>query len=77
MEDVEDYLLLHHGHPNNVNLHLELPYFKYERYSLEDMAEEECSVEMRFKKQDIYNLVQALNLPLVYCCYNGVIVDPV
>ncbi|XP_065069062.1 uncharacterized protein LOC135694309 [Rhopilema esculentum] len=77
MEDVEDYLLLHHGHPNNLNLHLELPYFKYERFSLEDLAEEECSVEMRFKKQDIYNLVQALHLPEVYRCYNGVIVDPV
>ena len=68
MEDVKDYLLLHRGHANNINLHLELPYFKYEPFSLEDMAEEECSVEMRFKKQDIYNLVQALQLPEVYRC---------
>ena len=33
-----------------INLHLEQPYWTYPRFSLEDMADEECWVEMRFKK---------------------------
>ena len=45
--------------------------------SLEDMADEECWVEMRFKKNDIYRLALALYLPETYHCYNGLVVDSV
>ena len=60
-----------------IKLHLELPYWKYPRFSLEDMADEECWVEMRFKKNDIYRLALALYLPETYHCYNGLSVDSV
>ena len=59
------------------NLHNGLPYWKYDRFSLEDMREDEYEVEMRFKKNDIYNLACALRLPEVYRCYNGLVVDSV
>ena len=41
------------------------------------MTDEECSVEMWFKKDDIYHLAHALNLPEIYQCYNGLQVDSV
>jgi hypothetical protein len=76
MIDDEDFFLLMEQNERN-NLHIGLPYWKYDRFSLEDMREDECEVEMRFKKNDIYNLAFALKLPEVYRCYNGVVVDSV
>ena len=70
MMEEEDYFLLRQRRVNNLNLHLEQPYWKYNRLSLEDMTDEECSVELRFRKNDIYQLCASLNLPQVYRCYN-------
>ena len=39
------------------------------------MTEEECEVELRFQKNDIYHLANALNFPDVFRCYNGLVVD--
>ena len=76
MMDEEEFFFIRRGLVN-VNLHLELPYWKYERFSLDYMTDEECWVEMRFKKYDVYRLACALNLPHVYHCYNGLVVDSV
>ena len=57
INDEELFLLQEANRPRN--LHIGLPYWKYERFSLEDMRDDECEVEFRFKKDDVYNLVQA------------------
>ena len=41
------------------------------------MREDECEVEFRFKKGDIFRLAAALHLPEVFRCQNGVVVDTV
>ncbi|CAB3997309.1 Hypothetical predicted protein [Paramuricea clavata] len=76
MIDDEELLLLLEENKHS-NLHIGLPYWKYEIFSLEDMRDNECEIEMRFKKNDIYNLASSLKLPEVYRCYNGLVVDSV
>ena len=39
------------------------------------MREDECGVEFRFKKDDIFRLAAELHLPEVFRCQNGVFVD--
>ena len=51
VNDEELLLLLEENERSN--LHNGLPYWKYDRFSLEDMREDEYEVEMRFKKNDI------------------------
>ncbi|CAB3996644.1 Hypothetical predicted protein [Paramuricea clavata] len=70
MIDDEELLLLLEENEHS-NLHIGFPYWKYEKFSLEDMRDDECEVEMRFKKNDTYNLAFSLKLPEVYRCYNG------
>ena len=72
----EDYYLLRQRGVNNVNLHLELPYWKYDRFSLKDMTNEQCSVELCFT-ENIYQLCSSLSLPQVYRCYNRLSIDSV
>ena len=74
MEEL-DYFLLRQIGANNVKLHLELPYWKHNRFSLEDMTDEECSVELHFRKNYIYQLCASLNLSQVYRCYNRLNID--
>ena len=56
--DDEELLLLLEDHPRN--LHAGLPYFKYEPFNIFEMREDECEVEFRFKKEDIFRLAAAL-----------------
>ena len=74
--DDEEYLVLFEANRRK-NLHGGLPYYKYEAFNLEDMHEDECEVEFRFKKDDIYRLAAALHLPENFRCSNGVVVNPV
>ena len=39
------------------------------------MTDDECKVEFRFDKDDIYTLLHTFRLPEVIRCYNGVIID--
>ena len=41
------------------------------------MREDECEVEFRFKKEDIFRLAAALQLPNTFKCQNGVVADNV
>ena len=39
------------------------PYWKYPPFELEDMNEDECVLELRFKKQDIPRIAIVLRIP--------------
>ena len=41
------------------------------------MEDNECLVKFRFDKQEIYELVNVLQLPEVFTCNNGMVVDSV
>ena len=73
--DDEELLLLMPIHRRN--LHVGLPYSSYDRFDIFDMREDECEVEFRFKKEDIFRLAAALQLPNTFKCQNGVVVDNV
>ena len=73
--DDEELLLLMPIHSRN--LHVGLPYSSYDRFDLVGMRDDECEVEFRFKKEDIFRLAAALPLPNTFKCQNGVVVDDV
>jgi len=58
----EEFLLLYDVRGPR-NKHLCLPHWKYDRFQLEEMADEECLVEFRFSKTEIYDLVGTFRLP--------------
>ena len=72
--DDEECLILHEANRHR-NLNGGLPYFTYERFSLQELCDDECEVEFRFKKQDIYRISAALYLPDIVRCSNGVVAD--
>ena len=47
-------------------MHGGLPYYKYGRFNLEELRDDECEVEFRFRKQHIYRLAAAVHLPETY-----------
>lgn len=56
---------------------LDLFYINYECFDFDKMIDDECKIEFRFYKNDIYNLVDVLILLDWIVCYNGVNVDMV
>ena len=44
---------------------LKFPYWQYQHFDLDTMTDDECKVEFRFKKNDIYDLVNSR--PSVSC----------
>ena len=50
---------------------LHLSYWKYDRFSLEDMNDNEYEVEFLFLREDIYTLHDIINIPGMFTCYNG------
>ena len=58
LSDDEFLILQVAGHGKG--LHNGLPYWKYEKFNLEAMREDECKVEFRFEKLDVYRLAAAL-----------------
>ena len=49
----------------------------YEKFDLDSMEEDECKTEFRFQKNDIYRLVEVLQLPAQFTCYNGTVYDSI
>ena len=47
---------------------LDLPYSSYPLFDLEDMDDDECFAEFRFKKKDIPILAEALQIPDSFTC---------
>ena len=67
-----DFLLLYDLYnPQNLDLPCEL----YPHFDLENLTEDECLSEFRFKKADIPRLSRALRIPAVISCYQGTICD--
>ena len=46
----------------NKTKRLEIPYWQYCNFDLESMNDDECSTELRFEKEHLYNLVDSLQL---------------
>ena len=59
----------------NTSKNKELPYYNYDYFELDKISGDEWLVEFRYLKNDVYQLVGALDLPEEKKCYNGVKVD--
>ena len=59
----------------NSSENLEFPYWKYGRFDLDSMTDDECKAEFCFHKNDIYLLGEVLDIPDIMKCPNGVLVD--
>ena len=72
--DDDEFLLLYDiNQPKNP----EFPYWLYPRFDLERYTEDECRAMFRFKKHDIYDLVEALEMPVEFLCPNRQKIDSV
>ena len=49
------------------------PYWKYDRFSFDDMDETECKVEFRFHKADLELLLYILGFPDKFTCSQGTV----
>ena len=65
--DDEEMLLLY---DLNRSKNLDIPYWKYEKFELDSLSDDECKSEFRFLKHDIYTLLDVLNLPEKITCQN-------
>ena len=74
IDDMEYQLLYNLNRVNRPSL--EIPYWQYQRFDLDTMTDDECKVEFRFKKNDIYDLVNIMLIPEIVT-YNRLTVDPV
>ena len=54
---------------------LEFPYWKYGRFDLDSMTDDECKAEFRFFKNNVYLLGEVLDIPDIMKCPNGVLMD--
>ena len=59
----------------NSSQNLEFPYWKYGRFDLDSMTDDEYKAEFRFYKNDVYLLGEVLDIPDIMKCLNGVVVD--
>ena len=64
----EEFLLLY---DINTSKSVDLPYWQYPEFDLDNLSDEECKAEFRFLKNDIYTLYDALTVPDEIKCYNG------
>ena len=71
--DDDEFVLLY---DLNTSKNPDLPYWNYEPFELDSMEDEGCKTEFRFHKNDVYNLVETLDLPDQITCYNGLVFDP-
>ena len=68
----EEFLFLYEANkPDN----LELPYYEYEEFNLENITEAECKTEFRFERGDIERLADVLQLPPTFECPQGSVCD--
>ena len=68
IDDTEFALL----YDSNSSENLEFPYWKYGRFDLDSMTDDECKAEFRFFKNDVYLLGEVLDIPDIMKCPNGV-----
>jgi hypothetical protein len=61
----EEFILLYNL---NTAKSPDLTYWKYEKYDLDNLCDDECLTEFRFLKNDVYNLADVMRLPDVLRC---------
>ena len=59
----------------NSSKNLSLPFWKYDRFSLYDMENDECISEFRFEKEDLFLLHDVLQIPDRITCYNRTVIS--
>ena len=55
----------------NSNKNPDLPHWAYQPFNLDEMDDAECKTEFRFFKNDIYNLIDVLNIPQEFVMENN------
>ena len=58
----------------NSSENLEFSYWKYGRFDLASMTDDECKAEFRFFKNDTYLLGEVLDIPDIMKCPNRVLI---
>ena len=53
----------------------DFPYWRYQSFNINNLNEDECIANFRFKRNDIYNLRELLRIPENVICYNRTKVD--
>ena len=61
----------------NTSKNLEIPYWRYEPFSLDNMHEDECKAEFRIEKENVHDLVEALQLEEEQIMYSRLKVDTI
>ena len=64
----QEFALLYDAHKSK---NPEFPYWNCERFDLDEKIEEECTAEFRFYREDIYGLVDQVQLVDEITTYNG------
>ena len=59
----------------NTSKNPDYPYWKYEPFEFDSVADSECKTEFRFYRADIYRLAEVLHIPDEITCYNRLVVD--
>ena len=89
LRNVRDCLLLSHSqhlindeefiflYDINSSKNPDFPYWRYQKFDLDNFSDEECKAEFRFLKNDIYLLQEALQIPDRVVCYNRLVVPGV
>lgn len=49
----------------------------YQQFDLEQYTDDECKVNFRLYKHEVYRLKEALQLPEEFLCYNNVAIDSI
>ena len=70
----EEFVLLY---DLNSSRNLNIPYWQYPNFDLDNTQDDECISEFRFLKNDIYVLFDVLGIPEEIICYNGLILNGV
>ena len=70
--DDAEFVLLYDLHKSK---NPDIPHWRYERFDLDELNDDQCRVSFRFYKNHIYDLKEALNIPEEIICYNNVRVD--
>ena len=65
--DDEEMLLLY---DLNRSKNLDIPYWKYDKFELDSLSDDECKGEFLFLKHNIYTLLDVLNLLDKITCQN-------
>ena len=70
--DDTEFVLLYDLHKSK---NPDIPYWRYEKFDLEKLNDDQCKVTFRFSKNHIYNLKESLNSPEEIMYYNSMRVD--